>query len=60
MGQWLRLCAPKTGSLGSILGQGTRSHMPQLKNKNKKNHKKTQVVLVLALVLSRGLNKCYS
>ena len=40
MGQWLRLCAPKTGSLGSILGQGTRSHMPQLKNKNKKTPQK--------------------
>ena len=28
--QWLRLCAPKTGGLGSIPGQGTRSHTPQL------------------------------
>ena len=27
--QGLRLHAPNTGSLGSILGQGTRSHMPQ-------------------------------
>ena len=25
--QWLRLCAPNAGGLGSIPGQGTRSHM---------------------------------
>ena len=25
--QWLRLCAPNAGSLGSISDQGTRSHM---------------------------------
>ena len=24
--QWLRLCAPNAGGLGSIPGQGTRSH----------------------------------
>ena len=29
--QWLRLHAPNAGSLGSIPGQGTRSHMPQLR-----------------------------
>ena len=29
--QWLRLCIPNAGSLGSIPGQGTRSHMLQLK-----------------------------
>ena len=29
--QWLRLCAPNAGDLSSIPGQGTRSHMPQLK-----------------------------
>ena len=29
--QWLRLCAPNSGGLGSISGQGTRSHTPQLK-----------------------------
>ena len=29
--QWLRLHAPNAGSLGSIPGWGTRSHMPQLK-----------------------------
>ena len=28
--QWLRLQAPKAGGPGSILGQGTRSCMPQL------------------------------
>ena len=29
--QWLRLHAPNAGSLGSISGQGTRSHMLQLR-----------------------------
>ena len=29
--QWLRLWAPNAGGLGSIPGQGTRSHMLQLK-----------------------------
>ncbi|TEA40711.1 hypothetical protein DBR06_SOUSAS1310003, partial [Sousa chinensis] len=29
--QWLRLLAPNAGGLGSIPGQGTRSHMPQLR-----------------------------
>ena len=29
--QWLRLCAFNAGVLGSIPGQGTRSHMEQLK-----------------------------
>ena len=28
--QWLRLCTLNAGGLGSIPGQGTRSHMPQL------------------------------
>ena len=31
VGQWLRLCAPKAGGPGSIPGQGTRSHMLQLR-----------------------------
>ena len=29
--QWLRLCAPNAGGPGSIPGQGTGSHMTQLK-----------------------------
>ena len=29
--QWLRLCAPRVGNLGSIPSQGTRSHMLQLR-----------------------------
>ena len=28
--QWLRLQAPGAGDLGSVPGQGTRTHMPQL------------------------------
>ena len=28
---WLRLCTPNAGGPGSIPGQGTRSHMPQLR-----------------------------
>ena len=30
--QWLRLYTPKAGAWGSIPGQGTRSHIPQLKD----------------------------
>ncbi|TEA30390.1 hypothetical protein DBR06_SOUSAS17710012, partial [Sousa chinensis] len=29
--QWLRLHTPNAGGLGSIPGQGTGSHMPQLR-----------------------------
>ena len=29
--QWLRLHSPSAGGPGSIPGQGTRSHMPQLR-----------------------------
>ena len=29
--QWLRLCAPNAGGLGSIPGQENRSHMLQLR-----------------------------
>ncbi|TEA25280.1 hypothetical protein DBR06_SOUSAS1010184, partial [Sousa chinensis] len=29
--QWLRLCAPNAGGPGLISGQGTRSHMLQLR-----------------------------
>ncbi|TEA37298.1 hypothetical protein DBR06_SOUSAS6710032, partial [Sousa chinensis] len=29
--QWLRLLAPNAGGPGLIPGQGTRSHMPQVK-----------------------------
>ena len=29
--QWLRLLAPSAGCSGSIPGQGTRFHMPQLR-----------------------------
>ena len=31
MVQWLRLHAPNTGGMGSIPGQGIRSHMPKLR-----------------------------
>ena len=30
--QWLRLYPPNAGGLGIVPGQGTRSHMPQLKD----------------------------
>ena len=29
--QWLRLCAPNAAGPGSIPGQGTKPHLPQLK-----------------------------
>ena len=32
MVQWLRLHAPNIRGSGSMPGQGTRSHMPQLKD----------------------------
>ena len=32
MGQWLKFCTPNAGGLGLTPGQGTRSHMLQLKN----------------------------
>ena len=32
MVQWLRLYPPNAGGLGIVPGQGTRSHMPQLKD----------------------------
>ena len=31
MVQWLKLCAPNAEGLGSIPGQGTRSHMLKLR-----------------------------
>ena len=30
--QWLRLGAPNAGNPGSIPGQGTRAHMPQVRS----------------------------
>ena len=35
--QWLRLPAPSAGGLGSVPGQGTRSHMPQLKTPQRRS-----------------------
>ena len=29
--QWLRVCPPSAGDPDSVSGQGTRSHMPQLR-----------------------------
>ena len=43
---WLRLCPPNTGGLGSITGQGARSHMLQLKTQHgqiKKKRKKSNM-----------------
>ena len=52
MAQWLRFRAPQAGGPGSIPGQGTISHMPQLRptgakkiNKNKYFFKKTTTLL---------------
>ena len=38
--QWLRLHTPSVGGLGSIPGQGTTSHMPQLRSCTAKKKKK--------------------
>ena len=43
MVQWLRFCAPNAGGLGSVPGQGTRSHMQQLKLGTVKKKKKSSV-----------------
>ena len=40
--QWLRLRAPSAGGPDSIPGQGTRSHMPQLRSKILRVTTKTQ------------------
>ena len=39
---WLRLHIPNAGGLGSIPGQGTRSHMPQGREKILRSATKTQ------------------
>ena len=36
--QWLRFCAPKAGSPGSIPGHGTKSHMPQFSSVQSLSH----------------------
>ena len=43
MVQWLTLWAPNAGGLGSVPGQGTRSHMQQLKLGTVKKKKKSSV-----------------
>ena len=48
--QWLRLCAPNTGDLGSIPGQGTRSHMSQLIV-----HSSVQLLSRVQLFVTHGL-----
>ena len=49
MVQWLGLHATKAGGLGSIPGQGTRSHMPLLRpgiaKERKKERKKEKLFL---------------
>ena len=51
MVRWLRLHTPNVGVLGSIRGQGTRSHMPQLrpgtalKSKQKKCEKSSKRIM---------------
>ena len=44
MVQWLRLCIPSAGGLGSILGQGTKSHTryASVKTKDPTCHTETQ------------------
>ena len=42
---WLKLHLPNVGAPGSILGQGTRSHMPQLRLGIAKGKKKKRIHL---------------
>ena len=53
--QWLRLCVPNAGVLGSIPGQGTRSHMLKLKIPNAKT--KTEYLCVAAKTQHSQLRK---
>jgi len=56
--QWLRLCVPNAGVLGSIPGQGTRSHMLKLKippKKTNKQKKNKQLVNLSKGIWKRGL-----
>ena len=43
--QWLRLCAPNAGGLGSIPGQGARAHMPQLRSGTVKMNNNKIIIL---------------
>ena len=45
MVQWLELHAPNAGGLGSISGQRTRFHMPQLRPDAAKKKKKSVNVM---------------
>ena len=38
--QWVGLCTPPAEGLGSIPGQGTKSHKPQVKDKKQKTKNK--------------------
>ena len=42
--QWLKLCAPKTGGWSLIPGQGTRSHMSQLRVQVPQPRQSSQII----------------
>ena len=53
--QWLRLCTPNAGGLGSIPGQGTRSHMAQLKTLHA--HQRLKIMFVTTNAWHSQINK---
>ena len=55
--QWLRLCAPNAGGLGSIPGWGTRPCMPQLKDPVWHKEDRWSRVPQLRLVAAEEINK---
>ena len=65
--QWLRLCPPNAGDLGSFPGQGTRSHVPQPRpgtvkevNESKiKKNKQTTCIMFLKLARKVDLKRSY-
>ena len=63
--QWLRLSTPNARGLGSIPGQGTRSHVPQLKNPHataKRSymlHRRWKMLYATSKTWCNQRNKCF-
>ena len=56
MVQWLRLHTPNAGGVGSISGQGTRAHMPQLRPGTAKIKK----IITIIILEKRTFENCCS
>ena len=65
MVQWLGFCAPSVGGQGSIPGQGSMSHIPQLRLKavkwiNKQTNKKKEWKLMKYVSKDQSVQFCHS